>query len=172
MNKTKHIFILFLLISSVVSNSCNKKEGCTNPKAENFDPSAEREDGSCIGQRAKFLGLYEVTEQCGNTQITPSYLVEVKASNINLDDILIFNLSKDLENLDVVPDNFNFEFPLVATIVNSRFTFDKQAPDGDGWYIQEGKGEIIGNEINFNYKIKYGDGVNPLPNSCNIVMRK
>ncbi|MFB6257350.1 MAG: hypothetical protein ABEH38_01550 [Flavobacteriales bacterium] len=34
-------FILLLLVS------CNKEEGCLDPKALNYDPEAEKEDGSC-----------------------------------------------------------------------------------------------------------------------------
>lgn len=42
-----------LILSSVVMTvlmvtSCNKKEGCTNPDATNYDASAEEDDGSCI----------------------------------------------------------------------------------------------------------------------------
>jgi len=170
MNKTLHTIILFFLVAVILSSSCNKKEGCTNQNAENFDPAAEREDGTCIGQRAKFIGLYQVSDVCGTGP--ESYLVEIKASNINLDDILIFNLSKDLGEIDPVPGNTKCENPVVATIINSKFTFDKQAPDGDGWYIQDGKGTINGNEISMSFRIKYGDGTLPLANFCTSLMIK
>ena len=170
MIKITHILITFFFASLVISSSCNKKEGCTNPKAENFDPAAELEDGSCIGQRAKFLGLYEVIETCG-TGATPSYLIEIKASNLNLDEILIFNVSKDLGEIDAVPENFNFENPVVATIINSKFTFDRQMTDGDGWYIKDCKGTITGNEITVSFRIKYGNGTQPFT-LCTSLLKK
>jgi len=170
MNKTLYTIILFFIVAVILSSSCNKKEGCTNPNAENFDPAAEREDGTCIGQRAKFLGLYQVSGQCSNG--SESYLAEIKASNITLDDILIFNLTKDLGEIDPVLGNTKFENPIVATIINSKFTFERQSPDGDGWYIQDGQGTINGNEINMSFRVKYGGGTLPLAALCTSLMSK
>jgi hypothetical protein len=164
MNKTTRIFFLLITFSFLISSSCNKKEGCTNPKAENFDPTAEREDGSCIGQRAKFLGLYQVSDLCGLGQA--EYLVEVKASNINLDDILLFNVTKGFTNTG---EQITYSNPIIATIVNSKFTFDEQMPDADGIYIYAGKGTIVGNEINMSFKVKGGNKPIML---CNSVMVK
>jgi len=166
MNKTIKIFFLFFFASLVISSSCNKKEGCTNPKAENFDPTAEREDGSCIGQRAKFLGLYQALDQCGTGQ--EQYLVEIKASNITLDEILIFNLTKSFSN----GVHRTYNNPVVATIINSKLSFDYQMPDADGVYITEGKGTIIGNEITMSFKIIGGNGSGPPPVFCTSLMTK
>jgi hypothetical protein len=165
-----HLFILIFCGTLLISSSCNRKEGCTNPKAENFDPTAEREDGSCIGQRAKFIGLYEVTEICGTGQL--NYLAEIKASNVTLDEILIFNFPKDVGEINGISNDIRFENPVVATIVNSKFTFDRQMPDGDGWYIQDGKGTINGNEINMSFRVKNGNGTLPLANFCTSLMVK
>lgn len=44
--KTKNLFIL--LIGAVVLSSCSKKEGCTDPSAENYDPNAEKDNGTCV----------------------------------------------------------------------------------------------------------------------------
>ena len=45
----KNYFFLFFVIlgATVVHNSCNDS-GCTNPDADNFDPEADKDDGSCI----------------------------------------------------------------------------------------------------------------------------
>jgi hypothetical protein len=170
MSKNIYLFIAIVIGTFLLISSCDRKEGCTNPKAENFDPTAELEDGSCIGQRAKFIGLYQVSEVCGTG--SSSYLSEIKASNITLDEILIFNLPKDLAGIDNVPDNFRFENPVVATIINSKFTFERQMPDADGWYIQDGKGTINGNEINLSFRVKRGNLTLPLPNFCTSLMVK
>ena len=42
--KILFIFILFLLVFS----SCKKEEGCMDPIAINYNPDAEKDDGSCI----------------------------------------------------------------------------------------------------------------------------
>ncbi len=45
----KRLFILlsFFAIGSVIFSGCSK-EGCTDPTAENYDPDAKKDDGSCI----------------------------------------------------------------------------------------------------------------------------
>ncbi|MCB0410006.1 MAG: hypothetical protein KDD29_07290 [Flavobacteriales bacterium] len=46
--KTKRIFIATTLILSVIAfSSCSKKEGCTDPLANNYDADADKDDGSC-----------------------------------------------------------------------------------------------------------------------------
>lgn len=37
-----------LLLSLLLATSCQEKEGCTNADAANYDPEAEKDDGSCI----------------------------------------------------------------------------------------------------------------------------
>lgn len=46
--KTKNLFILTALISAVVLSSCSKKEGCTDPSSLNYDPDAEKDNGTCL----------------------------------------------------------------------------------------------------------------------------
>jgi len=45
----KQLFALALLFLAAF-NSCKEKEGCTDPAAANFDPKAEKDDGSCIAK--------------------------------------------------------------------------------------------------------------------------
>jgi hypothetical protein len=46
--KTKNLFLLIVLFGAIVFYSCSKKEGCTDPSAENYDPNAEKDNGTCI----------------------------------------------------------------------------------------------------------------------------
>jgi cytochrome c peroxidase len=41
-----HILIITFVI--IVTSSCTKKEGCTDPLATNFNPDAEEDDGMCV----------------------------------------------------------------------------------------------------------------------------
>lgn len=45
--KTLYFCISLLIIGAVFSCKKNKTQGCTNPIAENYNPNAEEEDGSC-----------------------------------------------------------------------------------------------------------------------------
>jgi hypothetical protein len=47
--KTKNLVLITALTVSLgsVFTSCSKKEGCTDSTAENFNPDAEKDDGSC-----------------------------------------------------------------------------------------------------------------------------
>src|SRR5690606_34990477 len=49
--QTTKIFIIATLSSAVSFTSFSKKEGCTDPTAENYDPNAEKDNGT---------GLYKI----------------------------------------------------------------------------------------------------------------
>lgn len=72
--KTIHSTIAIISLIVVLLTSCNKKEGCTNPNAKNYDPSAKVDDGSCmfdslditlnepVDMRAAWIGEYSCTK--------------------------------------------------------------------------------------------------------------
>lgn len=47
--KTKNLLLITAIVVGLGSlfTSCSKKEGCTDPTAENFNPDADKDDGSC-----------------------------------------------------------------------------------------------------------------------------
>lgn len=130
----------------MASSSCDKQGGCTDPSAENFDPAAEVEDGTCTPQREKFIGVYVGQASC----LQPPngiYQSEVKPANDNLNDILITNLAGRFLN------------PVRATVDRSAITIQRQDPDGIGLYIS-GSGTIIGNNLNISFETVYGQESN------------
>jgi len=136
--------ILLVSLSSFLfaTVSCDKKGGCTDPLAENFDPSAEVENGTCTPQREKFLGVYLGQASC----LQPPnglYQSEVIAANDNLNDIFITNLAGRFNN------------PVRATVDRSAITIQTQDPDGIGLYIS-GSGTIVGNNLNISFETIYG----------------
>jgi hypothetical protein len=150
MNRKIHKFFAFALIVSTLSlsTSCTKTEGCTDPTAENYDPEAELENNTCVTQRQKFLGLYLANGLCslGSGSQQQGYYVEVRKSNQNLYDILLFNVGNLFNN------------PVVATVNRTLITIERQDPDAVGRYIS-GTGSIVGTEITLSYKIRDGSNV-------------
>jgi hypothetical protein len=135
--------ILFIPITLIVIAlvSCDKQGGCTDPMAENFDPAAEVEDGTCTLQREKFLGVYIGQASC----LQPPngiYQSEVTPAKDNLRDILIYNLAGRFSN------------PVRAIVDRSTLIIQTQDPDGSGFYIT-GSGTIIGNNLNISFQTGY-----------------
>ncbi|MEX1189942.1 MAG: hypothetical protein WED33_11840 [Bacteroidia bacterium] len=141
LHKIASIILLFSLIT--VLPSCDKTLGCTDPTAENYDPEAELEDASCVTQRKKFTGLFAAGDGCNIAPAAQNYFVEVRNSNVSLQDILIFNLGDFFLN------------PVVAIVNKTTFTIERQDPDADGHYIT-GEGSIAGNTITIQYRVRYG----------------
>lgn len=54
-------FSLMLCAAIPVLHGCLPKAGCTDHTAENHDPEAEENDGSCIPSRKKLIGNYTYT---------------------------------------------------------------------------------------------------------------
>lgn len=46
--KTINLLILTALSGALVLSSCSKKEGCTDPNSLNYDPNAEKDNGTCV----------------------------------------------------------------------------------------------------------------------------
>jgi hypothetical protein len=141
-NLPRRIFFISLALFMMAVSSCNKQGGCTEPAAENFDPAAEEEDGSCISQREKFIGVYLGQASC----LQPPngiYQSEITPANDNLNDIFISNLAGRFTN------------PVRATVDRSSITIQTQDPDGIGLYIS-GFGTIIGNNLNISFETGYG----------------
>jgi len=135
---------LFLIIALLSATSCNKKEGCTDPLADNFDPSAELENNTCINAREKFVGVYLAYDNCAFVQ--KNYVVEILKSNSNLTDILIYNI----HNLSAMP--------VKAKVTGSSFVIRNQNISQTRRI--EGSGSILGNVIQLNFLTKVGTGPN------------
>ena len=63
LKRVMKFYPLFLFISLFLF-SCSQKEGCTDFGAENYDPDAVMNDGSCIKVSDKFIGEYIVDSDC------------------------------------------------------------------------------------------------------------
>lgn len=155
LHSTLRVFISAFAVSGLlVLSSCDKKGGCTDVRAENFDPTAEVEDGSCVSQREKFLGIYQGNVLC----IQPpngTFQSEVRPANDNLTDVFIDNLGGRFQN------------PTRATVDRNTITIARQDPDAIGNYVT-GSGNIVGNVITISFDTQCGSTTN----SCVYTMEK
>jgi hypothetical protein len=150
--KLASIFGLLIIFSFL---SCNPKPGCTDLRAENYDPSAEKDNGECVLQREKFLGAY-IGTSAGCNLISAEYETTIREANDNLTDVIIENLGGVVQK------------DLRATISGNNITIDenKNAPDGE--YVN-GTGIIIGNLINIELRYRIGGGSTTI---CQLEMQK
>ena len=142
-NLQSSIFPCFIAFALLSFSACNNAPGCTDPKAENFDPSAETEDGSCISQREKFLGIYSGGNQC--IGLPPGiHISEIIASNDNLTDVLISNLG-----------GFYQGYYVRAIVDKNNLTIPYQLNPANGGSSVSGTGSIVGNSVTIQYQIAY-----------------
>ncbi len=87
---------------TIVLSGCREETGCTNRKADNYNPDAVRDDGSCINARDKFLGVYRILHINWPDSFpnyldgTPRYMV-IAEDNLRevKDDIKFLNFGQD-----------------------------------------------------------------------------
>jgi hypothetical protein len=84
--------------SMVVMTSCREEVGCANRTADNYNPDAVRDDGSCVSARDKFLGVYDVLHICWpDTMLpTPRYMTIAEDDlRVAEDDVKLLNFGAD-----------------------------------------------------------------------------
>ena len=152
-------FVLGLIFSITISlfffQSCKKTKGCTDPYADNFSPTAEVDDNSCIPPRNKFLGVYKSKYNC-----TPdTQLVEIRADNVTLTDIVIDKL-------------FGHGAAIKATINKAELVIPfKDYQGNSGRYIR-GKGSIVGKTVTIEYQTGPYAVPDSVENNCVVTLTR
>lgn len=134
------LLLVTLLFTLAVFQSC-KQDGCTDPSAENYDPDADNDDGTCINARTKFIGTYEASQTCDGADVTMSIVtIAESASAINA--------------ISVTNDNNGITVNGLVSGVNFSIddTFDQNGQEinmlGGGIYSETDDG---GERIDFDY---------------------
>jgi hypothetical protein len=147
--------VVLIASAFLLFSSCSRKEGCTDFRAENYDPSAEKDNGECILPREKFIGFYTGLSLCSDP-IGGQFECTIRAANDNLYDVIIENLGGFVQK------------DIRATIVNNNIVIDENNNTPNGEYVN-GNGSIIGNLINLEITRRIGGGPTI---TCQVEMQK
>jgi hypothetical protein len=135
--------ILGLLLSISVLAGCLPKAGCTDHTAENHDPEAERNDGSCIEARPKLIGDYRYTRIWDNNGIdsivkgTARFSESGVANNafvLNLDNLFI--LTGVIRAFDIIMNPYSKQ----ETIQGFTFT---RTFSGSGEFLRNDSVDVV-----------------------------
>ncbi len=146
MRNSIYKFVLFFSLL-VVLTSCIDREGCTDPASDNFDINAEIDNGTCIPMTEKFLGLYDVQEDCEYD--TYLYPMSIYASFQDPFEIVITNFGDlSIDVYALVDRNF--------LVIPDQIFLD----NGDEIAILDGDGEILNGVLSIRYL--YGQNGSPV----------
>jgi hypothetical protein len=148
--------VVLIASAFLLFSSCSRKEGCTDLRAENYDPSAEKDNGECILPREKFIGFYTGLSLCSDP-IGGQFDCTIRPANDNLYDVIIENLGGFVQK------------DIRATIVNNNIVIDENNNSPNGEYVN-GNGSIIGNLINLEITRRIGGEGATI--TCQVEMQK
>jgi len=116
----KNLLLFFALSLAIIS--C-KKEGCTYSDANNYDPQAEKDDGSCdytdptppvLDPREEFTGSYLVKDSAfinGSFSEVQNYTLLVSYENTVSDTLFFKNLWNDGASYIMILSGNSFTMP-------------------------------------------------------------
>ncbi|MFI5171943.1 MAG: MbnP family protein [Chitinophagales bacterium] len=84
MSRSKFLLPLTAIFTFVIVSSCNKKEGCTDPNASNFDPDAEVNMG-CIYENGSFNVELHMHQYLGAGEIESGSIYNINGVQTQLD---------------------------------------------------------------------------------------
>ena len=133
------LFVTGLCLIMLSSLSSCAKKGCTNPKSDNYNEKAKKDDGTCVPWRDKFIAIYSTTDNC-NPGIT--YNLTLTASSVDEDKVIITDA------------NISFDGEVTSQDV---VTIPEQTGNSNGIpYTINGSGTLNGSTFSMNYTFSAG----------------
>ncbi len=104
--------LILLLCCTLLSCKKEKIRGCTDSQAQNYQATAESDDGSCRYLRDRYIGDYQGINVCGNTaDSTFTFSVQPSPDNINRIQLSGIPLSGNFSYADLKSDPNTFFIP-------------------------------------------------------------
>ena len=114
----KQITYAVLLATAMAFVSCEKTPGCMNPNADNYNAAADKDNGTCVLSREKFIGNYQTT---GTYSSLPGGGGSVGTG------ILSISISSTGDNMVYIQHN---GYGYVGTAIKSQITIANQLVNG------------------------------------------
>ena len=137
-----------VILTSIVFTGCVKREGCTDSNAKNFDPDAEKNDGSCVykkkgcmdmwalnydataeednGLCVYLAGSYSMFENCGSS--FGHYIMTITE---NGGSITLNNVAGMFDDISATRDGAAIDIlPKTGAVSHSGETFDFEGGSG------------------------------------------
>lgn len=112
--------LVTLLVAAFALSGCREEVGCTTRTADNYNPDAVRDDGSCVNARDKFLGIYDITHICWpDTMLPLPRYMTIATDDLRVaeDDIRILNFGEDSIEVRGLVNKHFITIPLQALSV-------------------------------------------------------
>ena len=135
-----------VFFASLALISCSQKEGCTDFGAENYDPDAVMNDGSCIQVYDKFVGEYIVDSDC----FDGFYQIKIDKTSDDYK-VRISGLADTLQPID-------------AEIIAGDLVIRKH--ERAHHVFLEGAGTSIGGGISMSYHVRDETGISVVFQDC------
>lgn len=129
--------LLLIVLASFSSCFIFDKEGCTDPDAENYDSKADSDNGKCKYSRDKFIGNYNVNENCNSGNF--NYAISVNESATDKNFIVISNFG-------------NYGLNIRASVSEASLNIN----DTQNSITFSGSGDINGNTLTIIYTASQG----------------
>lgn len=146
-------------VATIDDGSCIIR-GCTNPSADNYNANANEDDGSCIDAREKFIGDWDVSDDCSTLLFSLQNTQTITMDETTLDQITISPLLSLSEG------------DLVATISGSNITIASQTVGLSTTVSGEGTINATKDAITINYAHDNGLPLGAGAGTCTAVYTK
>ncbi len=153
-------FSVLLLAVVAMASSCNQFPGCTEPTADNFDPAAKTDDGTCIPARDKMIGNYTFTRTWTDVITTLDSLdlgsMQVTEANTASNDFVMnLNGTVPLHGSITASDISIVTFSMADTFMGFSFT---RTYTGSGSWLES---DTVDMRVNLTTQIPIVDGNPP-----------
>lgn len=173
----KNIVSILALALLMISCGSSGEEGCTDSRAENYNPDATTDNGNCVFPNQKFLGNYSGAFVCGGA------LSVINTDNADFEITESSNPNEKLKVTITVNITGAGIFPFEATVSGNKLTFSELKLNNYTLTLPvvgavtanltfSGSAELLNDNINATIDILADAGAIKLTDKCSLIGKK